>query len=205
MRLDHFRGIRQLLGGARPSATTAVGRPVGRRAGTELFEALRRSLGGLPLIAEDLGTITDDVRDAPRARPAFPGCACSSSPSPRTTARTRRTGTRRTRSSTPGTHDNDTARGWFASLGAEDKRRALDYLGGDGSEISWDLMRAALESVAERAIVPVQDVFGLGSEARMNLPGEGAGNWTWKARSEDFTAERAKRFRRLVELTGRSG
>jgi 4-alpha-glucanotransferase len=103
----------------------------------------------------------------------------------------------------PGTHDNDTARGWFEGLGGDERRRALEYLGGDGRDVAWDLIRAALESVAERAVVPVQDVFGLGSEARMNLPGEGSGNWTWRARAEDFTAERAARFRSLVRLTGR--
>ena len=203
MRLDHFRGFASYWEVPASARTAAEGRWVAGP-GRELFEALRRSLGGLPLIAEDLGTITDDVR-ALLAETGIPGMrvlqfAFSEDDSPHAPHRHPANAV-----VYPGTHDNDTARGWFASLGAEDKRRALDYLGGDGSEISWDLMRAALESVAERAIVPVQDVFGLGGDARMNLPGEGAGNWTWKARSEDFTPERAKRFRRLVELTGRSG
>lgn len=103
-----------------------------------------------------------------------------------------------------GTHDNDTSRGWFASLSGEERRRALDYLGGDGSRIEWDMIRAACESVARRTIVPLQDVFGLGSQARMNTPGRAAGNWAWRARSEDFTPELAARLRRLAELTGRA-
>src|SRR5262249_52938672 len=103
-----------------------------------------------------------------------------------------------------GTHDNDTARGWFAALSGEERRRVLDYLGGDGSAIEWDLIRAAYESVGETAIVPLQDILGLGSEARMNTPGVAAGNWTWRADAADFTAGRAERLARLAELTGRS-
>src|SRR6266542_2306985 len=77
----------------------------------------------------------------------------------------------------------------------EEGQRARDYLGTDGREIEWDLIRAAQASVADRAIVPVQDVFGLGSEARMNTPGRSQGNWAWRARDEDFRPERAARLR----------
>src|SRR5437867_12999656 len=70
-----------------------------------------------------------------------------------------------------GTHDNDTTRGWFASLGEEERRRVLDYLKSDGREIEWDMIRAACGSKAFLSVIPIQDVFGLGSEARMNTPG----------------------------------
>ena len=201
VRVDHFRGFAGYWE-VPASARTAAGGRWTAGPGRDLFDALRNALGGLPLIAEDLGTITDDVRTL-LAETGIPGMrvlqfAFSEDDSPHAPHRHVANAV-----VYPGTHDNDTARGWFESLGTEEKRRALDYLGGDGSDISWDLIRAALESVAVCAIVPVQDVFGLGSEGRMNLPGQGAGNWTWRARREDFMPERAARFRRLVELTGR--
>jgi 4-alpha-glucanotransferase len=102
-----------------------------------------------------------------------------------------------------GTHDNDTTRGWWATLDPEARRRASAYLGADGTEIEWDVVRAAYSSVAARAIVPLQDVFGLGSEARMNTPAEAEGNWSWRAREEDFRNDRNGRLHELVELTGR--
>jgi 4-alpha-glucanotransferase len=104
-----------------------------------------------------------------------------------------------------GTHDNDTSRGWFAGLSREESRRVLDYLGGDGSAVEWDIIRAAYGSVADRAVIPLQDVFGLGSEARMNTPGRAEGNWLWRASREDFRPDRAARLRRLARLTGRIG
>jgi 4-alpha-glucanotransferase len=103
-----------------------------------------------------------------------------------------------------GTHDNDTARGWFARLSREEKERVTDYLGGDGSAIEWDLIRAAFASVCDRAIVPLQDVLGLGSEARMNNPASPGGNWGWRAEALAFAPGlAAARVLRLAELTGR--
>jgi 4-alpha-glucanotransferase len=201
VRVDHFRGFAGYWEVPASARTAAEGRWV-EGPGRPLFDALGNALGGLPLLAEDLGTITDDVREL-LAETGIPGMrvlqfAFSEDDSPHAPHRHVPNAV-----VYPGTHDNDTARGWFASLGAEERRRTLDYLGGDGSEVSWGLIRAAMESVAERAIVPVQDVFDLGSEARMNLPGKSAGNWIWRARREDFTPDRARRFRRLAELTGR--
>ncbi|HEV2064730.1 MAG TPA: 4-alpha-glucanotransferase, partial [Thermoanaerobaculia bacterium] len=103
-----------------------------------------------------------------------------------------------------GTHDNDTARGWFARLSHEEKRRVTDYFGGDGSRIEWDLIRAAFESVCDRAIVPLQDILGLGSEARMNDPALPGGNWGWRAGAGAFRPDLAARLRRLASLTGRA-
>lgn len=201
-RLDHFRGF--AAGWSVPAgSSSAIGGRWTPGPGVKLFEAVRRALGEVPLIAEDLGIITSDVRDLLRAL-GIPGMRVlqfgfSQDDSehlphrhvPESVAYT-------------GTHDNDTCRGWSAGLSAEERRRVLDYLGGDGSRIEEDMIRAAYESVARRTIVPLQDVFGLGSEARMNTPGRAAGNWAWRARSEDFTPERAARLRRLAELTGRA-
>jgi 4-alpha-glucanotransferase len=201
VRVDHFRGFAGYWEVPATARTAAEGRWA-EGPGLALFAALRRSLGSLPLIAEDLGTITPDVRRL-LSETGIPGMrvlqfAFSEDDSPHAPHRHVENGVVYT-----GTHDNDTARGWFAALPPEDRRRALEYLGGDGAEIEWDLIRTTLASVADRAIVPLQDVFSLGSEARMNTPGVGANNWRWRAKSEDFTAERAGRFRRLVELTGR--
>jgi len=102
-----------------------------------------------------------------------------------------------------GTHDNDTARGWYAALNPEERERVWDYLGSDGREIEWALVRAAYGSVAERAIVPLQDVLGLGSEARMNTPSEPSGNWRWRAPADAWRPEVASRLRRMANLSGR--
>jgi 4-alpha-glucanotransferase len=202
VRVDHFRGFASFWEVPASSRTAVEGRWV-EGPGRAFFDVLREALGGLPLIAEDLGTITEDVREL-LAVTGIPGMrvlqfAFSEDDSPH--APHRHIGNTVVYT---GTHDNDTARGWFAGLESVERRRALDYLGGDGREIEWDLIRAACQSVADRAVVPLQDVFGLGSEARMNTPAQGAGNWVWRARRQDFSPERAARLRRLVELTGRS-
>ena len=119
------------------------------------------------------------------------------------TASTCRTGTRANCVVYTGTHDNDTARGWYARSKPEERERVWDYLGCDGREIEWALIRAAYDSVAERAIVPLQDVLGLGSEARMNTPAQPEGSWAWRAPEDAFRPELAARLRRMAELSGR--
>ncbi len=202
VRVDHFRGFAAGWNVAAEADTAIEGRWV-PAPGLKLFEAARRALGEVALVAEDLGVITDDVRELLAAL-GIPGMKVlqfgfsedDSEHLPHQYAHNCVAYT--------GTHDNDTSRGWFADLSQEETRRALDYLGGDGSRIEWDMVRAAYESVADRAIVPLQDVFGLGSEARMNTPGQAEGNWTWRARAADFTPDRAARLHRLATLTGRT-
>jgi len=201
VRLDHFRGFVQYwaVPAGEPTAANGRWRPGPGRA---LFDALRRDLGDVPLVAEDLGTITPDVQ-ALLDELGFPGMkvlqfAFFGEDGPYLPHRHVPNAVVYT-----GTHDNDTARGWWKGLTGEERGRVRAYLGSDGAEIEWDLIRAAYTSVADRAVVPVQDVFGLGSEARMNTPGEGGNSWSWRAREEDFTAERADRLRRLAALTGR--
>ncbi len=202
LRIDHFRAFAAYWSVAASEKTALSGRWLpgpGRR----LFDDAREALGRLPILAEDLGIITQEVRDLLAAL-GFPGMKVlqfaffepDSEYLPH----------RYTRNCVvyTGTHDNDTARGWYAGLNPEERQRVEDYLGCDGREIEWALIRAAYASVADRAIVPMQDVLGLGSEARMNTPAEPAGNWGWRAAEEAFTAETAGRLLRLTGLTGRA-
>jgi len=202
IRIDHFRGFAAAWAVPAAEVTAVNGRWL-PGPGEKLFAALRGKLSGLPLVAEDLGTITKDVREL-LASLGIPGMkvlqfAFSDPDSEHLPHNHVRNGVAYT-----STHDNDTARGWSAGLSPREKSRVEDYLGGDEREIWWDLIRAACASVAARAVVPLQDVLGLGSEARMNTPGRAEGNWTWRARREDFRAEPAERLRRLAELTARA-
>jgi 4-alpha-glucanotransferase len=113
-----------------------------------------------------------------------------------------------------GTHDNDTTHGWWNALrrAARGRPRSVDqakvdrvkcYLQNDGREIHWSFIQAILTSVAEIAVVPLQDVLGLGSEARMNLPGRAKGNWRWRFEERQLTPELLKRLGDLTEVSGR--
>ena len=201
VRLDHFRAFAAYWAVPAGEKTAMNGRWL-PGPGRKLFDAVRRELGNVPLVAEDLGTITPDVRRL-LAKLGIPGMkvlqfAFYEPDSPYLPHRHVPNAVVYT-----GTHDNDTTRGWWATLDPGARRRVSAYLGSDGTEIEWDLVRAAYASVADRAIVPLQDVFGLGSEARMNTPAKAEGNWSWRARDEDFLNDRNGRLRELAELTGR--
>jgi 4-alpha-glucanotransferase len=201
VRIDHFRGFAgywEIPAGER----TAVNGRWAPGPGARLFAAVRAALGEVPIVAEDLGVITPDVVEL-RDAFAFPGMkvmqfgfdSVDSEHLPhrwesRLVAYT-------------GTHDNDTTRGWFEHAGAQARRRALAYLGGGAESIAWSMVRALHTSRADTAVAPLQDVAGLGGEARMNLPGRAGGNWSWRARREVFTRELAGRLRELAELSGR--
>jgi 4-alpha-glucanotransferase len=114
-----------------------------------------------------------------------------------------------------GTHDNDTTVGWFRSVAGEGSTRTaeqierertfcLNYLNTNGEEIHWDFIRGVLASVANTAIIPLQDLLGLGTEARMNLPNSTEGNWAWRFQPRALTDELADRLRKLTELYGRN-
>jgi len=201
LRLDHFRGFAGYW--AVPAdADTAEEGAWEPGPGLALFDAVRHALGGLPFVAEDLGVITEDV-SALRKTLGLPGMRVLQfgfDPADGDHAPHRLT---RDIVVYTGTHDNDTTRGWFASLDAAGKARVLDYLGGTADEVSWSMIRAAYTSAADLAVAPLQDVLALGSEARMNVPGIGTGNWSWRAPSDAFTPERAHRLRRLAEDTER--
>lgn len=201
MRVDHFRAFAAYWAVPAGETTAASGQWV-PGPGARLFRAARAALGELPILAEDLGVITPDVREL-LSELGLPGMRVlqfaffepDSEHLPHRHAVNAVVYT--------GTHDNDTARGWFERLEAEEKERVLDYLGGSPGSIWWDMIRAAYTSVGERAIVPLQDVLGLDSRARMNTPAEPAGNWAWRAPEGAFAPDVARRLRRLAALTGR--
>ncbi len=202
IRLDHFRGFAAYWEIPVDEPTAVHGRWM-PGPGIALFDALRSALGELPLVAEDLGFITEDVHEL-RKSTGLPGMkilqfafAQDDSPhlphryDPETVAYT-------------GTHDNDTARGWFDQATDEERDNALHYLGCTAADdIAWGLIRAAYTSVADTAIVPVQDVLGLGADARMNVPGAEHDNWSWRLQGGALTHESAIKLRRLAQVTGR--
>lgn len=211
VRLDHFRGFEAHWEIPGKAINAVHGRWV-KGPGPAFFEALEIALGRLPIIAENLGVITPEV-EALREQFKFPGMAVLQfafgvdSPSreflPHNFARNLVVYT--------GTHDNDTTVGWWSSAGVEDSTRtadqvnrekefALKYLDCDAKEIHWSLIRAALASVADIAIIPLQDVLGLGTEARMNLPGRPGGNWRWRYPSHLLTPELQSRLKELTTL-----
>lgn len=214
VRLDHFRGFEMYWEIPGDAPTAATGRWV-EGPGAALFEALRAALGGLPLIAEDLGFITPAVH-ALRRRFHLPGMWVLQFAMHRLAETPPRPPEECAANTVvyTGTHDNDTTAGWFAApagAGTQDaaeelaRQRAalLAWTGTDGREIHWDLTRLAWRSRARMAIAPVQDVLGLGSEARMNLPGRPWGNWQWRMRADALTPDLAARLRDLTERHGR--
>lgn len=201
LRIDHFRGLAGYWEIPASEPTAVNGRWV-KGPGDAFFAALRDALGALPLVAEDLGVITPDV-EALRERWGLPGMkvlqfAFAEVDSPHLPHNCTRDTVLYT-----GTHDNDTARGWYAGASPEERARLAAYTGGDGSNVAWDLIRAAYTSVAELVMVPLQDVVGLGSESRMNTPGVPTGNWAWRASRQHLNHEAAARLRALAEVTGR--
>jgi 4-alpha-glucanotransferase len=201
VRLDHFRGFAAHWEIAAGAHTAREGRWV-PGPGLMLFLAIRHALGDVAIIAEDLGEITDDVRQL-LATLGFPGMrvlqfAFGEMDSEHLPHHHLPNGVVYS-----GTHDNDTTLGWYASLPDWAQQRFRDYFGVDGKDPAGVLVRAAFASVADRAIVPLQDVLALGSEARMNVPGRAHDNWTWRAPKGAFGPEVAARLRHLAELTGR--
>jgi 4-alpha-glucanotransferase len=201
VRLDHFRGFAGYWEVPAGAASAREGKWA-TGPGLMLFLAIRHALGDVPIVAEDLGEITDDVRQL-LATLGVPGMkvlqfAFGEPDSehlphhhvPNAVVYS-------------GTHDNDVTLSWYASLPAEAQERFRDYFGVDGKDPAGVLVRAAYASVADRAIVPLQDVLALGPEARMNVPGRTDGNWAWRAPKDAFRPEVASRLLRLAELTGR--
>jgi 4-alpha-glucanotransferase len=213
IRIDHFRGFAAYWEVPGGDPTAERGRWV-EAPGRELFTAIKASLGELPIIAEDLGFITPDVIEL-RDEFGFPGMRILqfAFASDSTNKDLPHNYVRNTAIYT-GTHDNDTAVGWFrsepggssvrsAAQVERERQYCLDYLATDGAEINWDFIRALYASAGDTAVVPLQDVLGLGSEARMNTPATMSGNWSWRFRNGDLSEESGARLRRLAELYGR--
>jgi 4-alpha-glucanotransferase len=201
VRIDHFRGFAgywEVPGGDE----TAAGGRWRDGPGLALFTAVREALGELPLVAEDLGVITDDVRELRRDL-GLPGMRVLQFGLEAGEGEHLPAGWERNLVAYTGTHDSDTSAGWFAALDPEVQQRVRGQLGND-PEIHWSMIRAILTSAADTAVVPLQDLLGLGSEGRFNTPGLGAGNWAWRFRWPQLTPELSRRLRRLTELSRRA-
>jgi 4-alpha-glucanotransferase len=199
-RIDHFRGFVSYWAVPAGSATAATGR-WRRGPGPALFRSAESVLGRLDVIAEDLGVITEPVNRL-RAELGYPGMVVLQFAAGAGPASPHRLENHVEQSVVyTGTHDNDTALGWWRSL--SDAARAS--IGLPGEDPSWELLGLAWSSVAALAIAPLQDVLGLGSEARMNRPGTVERNWRWRLEPDALTPELAMRLRALTERHRRTG
>jgi 4-alpha-glucanotransferase len=207
VRIDHFRGFVAYweVPASHPNAMRGKWTAAPH---DKFFRELLRQIPFAAMFVEDLGHITADVREVvakysfPRMNVlqfAFSGDPARNPHMPHNYAENSIVYT--------GTHDNNTTRGWLEEeLDADRRKRLFDYLGCKfaASDISWELMRVVLRSVAKIAIIPMQDVLGLGAEARMNLPAGKNGNWQWRMRPGRTEARLAERLRKLTWTYGRA-
>ncbi len=203
LRLDHFIGFTRYweIPATEETAVNGEWKP---GPGAAFFDAAEKAMGPVPIVAEDLGAVTPEVQ-ALRDRYAFPGMRIlqfafaggSGNPFlphqyvPNTVAYS-------------GTHDNDTAHGWYEKATEKERDFVRRYFRTSGDDIAWDLIRGVWMSVADTAIAPVQDVLSLGGDARMNLPGRPAGNWSWRLRPGQLGERDRDRLGELTELAGRA-
>jgi 4-alpha-glucanotransferase len=197
-RVDHFRGFVAYWAVPAGRRTARVG--LWRRGpGRAVFDAAREELGGLPLIAEDLGVITPPVVRL-RRELGYPGIVVMHWAFTGSARNVHRLENHEENSVVyTSTHDNDTTLGWWSSLSRAE--RLATHLA--GSDPAWEVLDLAFSSRARLAIAPLQDVLGLGSEARMNTPGKGEGNWRWRVARGALTDELAARLRRTTVANGR--
>ena len=202
IRLDHFRGFDQFWEIPATEPTAVNGRWVdGPR--DDLFVKVQEALGGLPFFAEDLGYITPAVH-ALRERLHIPGMAVLQFAFGDAGAHIYLPHRAADKVMYTGTHDNDTVVGWWHSGAAEHERRNAEaYMGRCEDGIQWAFIRAALCAPSALSIVPLQDLLGLGSEARMNTPSLHGGNWRWRFDPSRLTAELAAKLALLTEMSDR--
>jgi 4-alpha-glucanotransferase len=203
IRIDHFRGFEAYWEVPAEAETAMEGRWVSGP-GKPLFEALLAAFPQLPVVAEDLGVITPEV-DALREAFAIPGMKIlqfafdSGGQNPYLPHNMPFNCLAYT-----GTHDNNTTEGWFAELDPSLQGHVRDYIHAqEGSLLSWELIRQAFASPARMAIIPMQDILGLGAEARMNTPGKAEDNWRWRFDWEQVAVDAAQELHHLVHLYGR--
>jgi len=199
IRIDHFRGFCEYWA-VPSSSTTAIDGKWEKGPGVDIFIAIKELLGELPILAEDLGLLTPDVH-ALRDKFGFPSMKIlefafnaheGSSYIPHLLERNSVVYT--------GTHDNDTVVGWFKKAGQDDKNLFMEYTNTDGKNVAWDFIRLAFASVANIAIVPMQDILSLDTDARMNTPSLASGNWQWRFKWDQVTPEIKDRLKRFTEL-----
>ncbi len=203
VRIDHFRGFAGYweIPASEPTAIKGEWKP---GPGDALFKAINKALGPMPIIAEDLGVITPDV-DALRRKFGLPGMrilqfAFGGDASDRFLPHNHESDT----VVYTGTHDNDTTAGWWATASDKERHYARAYLATDGHDMPWTLIRAAMSSVADTAVHPMQDVLALPSACRMNFPGQESGWWGWRFQWSQVQPWHAGRLAELVRLYGRA-
>jgi 4-alpha-glucanotransferase len=203
VRIDHFRGFAGYweIPASEPTAIQGRWMP---GPGAALFKAIAQALGPVPIIAEDLGVITPDV-DTLRRQFGFPGMrilqfAFAGDASDRFLPHNHEPDT----VVYTGTHDNDTTAGWWASATDKERHHARGYLATDGHDMPWTLIRAAMASVGDTAVHPMQDVLALPTECRMNFPGQESGWWGWRFQWSQVQPWHAGRLLELSSLYGRA-
>ncbi len=208
IRIDHFRGFEGYWEIPAGEKTAIKGKWV-KAPGQKFFETVKKDLGELPIVAEDLGLITKEVKDL-RDRFGFPGMkilqfAFDSKESGGINATNHFLPHNHVPNSIvyTGTHDNDTTLGWYQTRTDEEKDFVRRYLGRDDHDIIWEFLRLAASSVAKWAIVPMQDVLRLGSDARTNTPSVLGGNWSWRYRAEALNDGTSGMLSYMVDLYGR--
>ncbi|MBW7889212.1 MAG: 4-alpha-glucanotransferase [Bacteroidetes bacterium] len=203
VRIDHFRGFVGYWEIPAEEKTAVKGRWV-KGPSEKLFDAIQKKLGKLPIIAEDLGVVTPEVVTL-RERYNFPGMRILQfafagdmkntflphAYEPNTVVYS-------------GTHDNDTTIGWFKTATEREREFVKRYVGNDCKDISWEFIRLAMQSVADMAVFPIQDVLSLDTEARMNMPGKALGNWAWRFTWDLFQPWHALKLYELSALTNRT-
>lgn len=203
IRIDHFRGFESYW--AIPaSENTAVIGEWRKGPGIDFFSSIKIALGDLPVIAEDLGNLSEEVVEL-RNETGFPGMKIlqfafdSDEENHYLTHSYDKNCVVYT-----GTHDNDTVTGWYYKAKGHDKEHVRDYFDTPvDDEIHWRFIKAAWRSVANMALAPMQDFLGLGSESRINIPGVPGGNWKWRMKEEDLTKELSDEIKRITKLYGR--
>mgnify|MGYP003408130654 FL=1 len=202
VRVDHFRGFSGYWSIPYGEPTAVNGKWVDGP-GKKLFYAIKNALGDIPIIAEDLGLITPDVTEL-RDHFNLPGMkilqfafdsAEANDYIPHNYIKNCVVYT--------GTHDNDTVLGWYEKAKEADQKYFLNYIHSNGSDICKDLIRVAWASVANTAIIPMQDLLRLGGDARMNLPGTTVNNWLWRMKADDLKLELAEELAALTKLYDR--
>lgn len=204
LRIDHFRGF-EAYWRIPASEPTAINGEWVSGPGIELFIELKKALGPLPIIAENLGIVTPAVEELLK-QTGFPGMRVlqfafgleeeegfiENQYLPHNYISNTVVYT--------GTHDNDTTLGWFKKAPIEVQREVLEYLNSDGEDIVGDLIRLAWGSVAKMSVIPLQDLLRLGTEGRMNYPGTESGNWEWRFTKDQLTAEKEEEISRLSKI-----
>jgi 4-alpha-glucanotransferase len=202
VRIDHFRGL-EAAWEISASEKTAINGTWVKAPGTELLAAIKQHFGTIPLIAEDLGVITDEVNKL-RCDFNLPGMKILQFAFDGSADNLYLPHNYEINSVVyTGTHDNDTTLGWYEPLTDQHKKQIYQRLGSPNQAMPWALIQAAFASVANLAIIPLQDILELGTEARMNIPGTMEGNWQWQFSWDQLTEKKANYLAHLVKLFGR--